>query len=354
MKKRLTVLLAMCFICFFLIVPGCKKKPGAAVRDIALLKMVPEDASGICCVNVNRLNELEFFKEKISDLKKNETEKSKEKILDIYIDFLEKTGVDIETDINGITIALFSAFLNDLSSEMDANAIILLDLDYNRDKILKALQDILLEKKIPYTEETYRDGIIFKLTNNSLPFLSNMTIENAAFSFLNNKTIAVGKPEKLKQVIDLSKGTGKSVLLCEGMKSYLNTPCSAAMASFAFIVPEGLKKKYERGLFQFDLSKAETVSGNIDQRGKVWEGEFKLIAKNARGNAQFVSVLAFLKTLAGTTLGSEFSEMIDNIHLSSSAEDVTLTFAAHENELTKLLKKIKDAKIDLPVLTGEK
>lgn len=354
MKKRLSVLLVVSLICYLIVVPGCKKKPGTAVKDIALLKMVPEDASAIFCVNVKRLIELEFFKEKISELKKKETGKSADKILDIYMDFLEKTGVDIETDLHGVTLALFSAFMNDLSSEMDANALILLELDYNREKLLTVLQEMLKEKKIPYTEEKYKDGIVFKLTNSSIPLFSNMTIENAAFSFLNKKTIALGKPEKLKQVIELSRGTGKNILLSEPMKSYLNAPCSAAMLSFAFILPEELKKNFEKGLFQFDLSKAEIVTGNIDQRSKLWEGEFKLISKNAQGNAQFVSVLAFLKTLAGTTLGAEFSEMIENIHLNSSAEDVTLTFTAHEKELTELFKKIKDAQIGLPALTGEK
>ena len=354
MKKRLSVFLAMCFVCFLLFIPGCKKKTGPAVKDIALLKMVPEDVSGIFCVNVKRLTELEFFKEKISNLNENEREKTKGNTFDIYLDFLEKTGIDIETDLHGITIALFSAFLNDLSGEMDANALILLELDYNKDKILSVLKEIMTEKNISYTEEVYKDGIIFKLTNNSFPFLSNMTIENPAFYFINNKTIVVGKPEKLKQVIDLAKGTGKSILLCEAMKSYLNSPCSAAMASFAFIVPEGLKKKHESGLFKFDLSHAEIVSGNVDQRRKVWEGEIKLISKNAQANAQFASVLAFLKTLGGATLGAEFSEMIDNIHLKSSAEDVTLSFATHEKEFTALLKKIKEAQIGLPGLMGEK
>ena len=67
MKKRLSVFLVMWFVCFLLFLPGCKKKTGPAVKDLALLKMVPEDASGIFCVNVKRLTELEFFKEKISN-----------------------------------------------------------------------------------------------------------------------------------------------------------------------------------------------------------------------------------------------------------------------------------------------
>jgi hypothetical protein len=354
MKKNFFLLLTIGFTCFLLFLPGCRKKPGTAIKDIALLKMVPDDAAGIFYVNVKRLTELEFFEEKISGLKKNEAEQSKKKILDCYLDFLENTGVDIERDIHGITIAFFSAFVSDLSSEKDADAIILFELDYDRDKILAVVKDKLQENEKAYAEETYKDCIIFKLTDSGVPFFTNMTIENAAFSFINNKTIAVGKPGKMKRVIDLSQGTGKSILLCEQMESYLNTPCSAAMASFAFIVPEELKKKYENGLFQFDLSKAEIVSGNIDQRSKVWEGEFKLISKNARGNAQLISVLAFVKTLAGATLGAEFSEMIDNIHLSSSAEDITLTFAANENELAKLYKKINDAQIGLSALTGEK
>lgn len=354
MKKKSLLLLTIGFTCFLLFVPGCRKKSGTAVKDIALLKIMPDDAAGIFCVNVKRLTELEFFKEKISGLKKNEAEQSKRKILDRYLDFIEKTGVDIERDVHGITIAFFSVFMSELSSEKDTDAIILFELDYDRDKILNVVKDKLQENEITYTEETYKDCIIFKFTNNGIPFFTNMTIENAAFSFINNKTIAVGKPGKVKRVIDLSQGIGKSILLCKEMKSYLNSPCSNAVVSFAFIVPEELKKNYDKGLFQYDLSKAEILSGNIDQRGKVWEGEFKLISRNARGNAQFVSVLAFIKTLAGTTLGPEFSGMIDDIHLSSSAEDITLAFAVHENELTKLFKKIKDAQIGLSAITGQK
>ena len=80
------------------------------------------------------------------------------------------------------------------------------------------------------------------------------------------------------------------------------------MASFAFIVPENFKKKVDEGLYAFDLTKAEIVSGNIDQIKGVWLGEFKLVMKNEQANAQLASVLAFGKTVASATFGAEFGD----------------------------------------------
>lgn len=353
-KSNVIKYLILVFIFVLLVVPGCKKKSGPVVKDIALLKLIPEDASALFCINVKRLTVLEYYKEMIADFKNKMIEPSKEKIFDSYEDFIDKTGIDIEKDIRTLSIALFSGGIPDTRDKTTDNVLMLIDLDYKKDKILKFLKSKKSGKTIDYTEESYNSINIIKMKNGSIPLFADKAIENPAFSFINNRTIAVGKAGRIKQVIDLANSKGKSILLCVEMESYLNTPENISMASFAFVVPENLKKKVEEGLYAYDLTKAEIVSGNIDQLNRVWLGEIKLAMKNEQANAQLASVIAFAKTVASATFGAEFSEMIGNIQINSSEAGIKLTFSIQHDLLKKLFKKIDAASIGLPDFTGEK
>lgn len=354
MKPNVIKSLLPFLILLLVVVPGCKKKKGPVVKDLALLKLIPEDATALFCINVERLTVLEYYNEMIADVKKKMVEPSQGKIFAGYEEFVDKTGVDIERDIRAVAIALFSGAKADTPDESAGNALVLIDLDYKKSKILNVLKAKKAEKKIDYVEESYNDIKVVKIKNGSFPLFADKTIENPAFAFFKKHTIAVGNTGRIKQVIDLANSKGKSILLCAEMESYLNTPEKTSMASFALIVPENLKKKVKEGLYAYDLTKAEIVSGNIDQINGIWVGELKLVMKNEQANAQLASVLAFGKTVAGVTFGAEFSGMIDDIQVISSETGVKLTFSIQHNLLKKLFEKIEDASIDLPDFTGEK
>jgi hypothetical protein len=354
MKKNLIKFLTPFFIFMLVIVPGCKKKSGPVVKDLALLKLMPGETSGIFCIDVKRLTVLEYYKEMIAGLKKKMIAPSGERIFESYEDFIDKTGLDIETDIHAVAAAFFTGEMKDSPDGTNDNILMLIDLNYDRDKILSLLMNKKSGKIIDYIEEKYLDVNIIKLKNGALPLFGDRTIRNPAFTFINKSTIAVGKSGRIKQVIDLSKNKGKSILHRAEMESYLNMQKNVSMATFAFIVPKKFKKPYEKGLFTYDLTEAEIVSGNIDQVNGVWEGELKLVSKNVQANAQLASVLAFAKTVAGATLGAEFSGMIDKIHLISSEESVRLLFSIQHLLLKKLLKKIEKAGISPVNFPGEK
>ena len=94
-------------------------------------------------------------------------------------------------------------------------------------------------------------------------------------------------------------------------------------------------------MFKADLSKAEVIVGQVDYTGSAWEGEIAVVCPNEEGNKQLVNALNGLKGMAAMG-GPEVAELVNNINLSASADQITLTFSITDELIDKLKKKMEE------------
>jgi hypothetical protein len=325
MKKIFLAFSIILLLGMLFIGTGCGEK-GASVSQggVDMYSLIPADASGIFSINFKKIAGLEIYDKLIEEVQK-ESKKKEGEIFENYQDFITKTGIDPKKDIHFMVAAPFGEL-----EGKDVDFAVVLNLNYDKVKIL----GLLKESKKEFTEEQYKDITLFKSLDDNK--------KEICFSFLNKNMIAAGNPAKVKQIVDLSKGEGKSILDSETMKPYLEQFKPDSIISFAFGLPEKVRTKQQTGSpFKMDLSKAEAVWGYVKYDSETWAGEMKLVSPNGEGNKELVNNLNMFKGM-GAMAGPEVAELLNNITLTSSADDITLKFSITNELLEKLQQKAKE------------
>jgi hypothetical protein len=324
MKKRFLMLSTIVLFSTLVMMPGCggeKSSAGGGTSD--LLSLLPDNAAAVFSVNVKKMSQLDFFDKMIQEAEKKEIEKPG-KIFENYQDFVTKTGIDPKKDLYAIAFGVYGQL-----GSTNNDVAFVVNLKYNKDTIL----GLLKEKGAEFTEETYKDITVFKA--------KEQLDKEMAFTFLSDQIIAGGTPAILNQVIDLHKGTGKSVLDNASLKAHLESIKPDAIVTFVLGLPEEAKKVHDSGMFKMDLTKAEVIKGFFDYENKTWKGEMTLVSHNEESNQQLVSTLNGLKMMAGAA-GPEVAELIDNLTLTASAHGVKLEVSISEALLEKLQAKFAE------------
>jgi len=328
MKKLTTKLSVLFILIFFLIFSGCGKKTGTISNGKTnLLSLIPENASGIFSINLEKITKLENFNEIVDKIDKKEKKPSL-KTFKNYQDFIEKTGIDPKKDLYSIALGLYGDI-----GKKNIDIALVINLNYNENKIV----DIFKKETKSYNEEKFKKHVIYK-------FLDKKNKE-MCFSFINNRIIGFGTTTKVKQIIDLFEGNGKSILTDEKKKPYLNDFNPESVLSFVFDFPEKAKKSeaQQGSPFKMDFSKAEILWGEVDFEENIWSGEIKLVSHDEEANKQIVNMLNGIKGM-GAMAGPEIAEILNKINLSSSADNIELTFSI-PNELLKKIQKKAEEKV---------
>jgi len=330
MKKfHLTLTLTLLFS--LMVITGCggdKAPTAGSGGDANLLAMIPIDASGVFVLNVKEFSKLEIFNKMIEDFKKKEANPDDKAFKD-YQDFVNMTGIDPAKDIHGMAFGIFGD-INPAGAEPDFAAV--LNISYDKDKILGLIKSKFQEKNKELKEEDYQGSTLFMTKDDKG--------KDVAFSFMSDKLIGIGKPAALKKIIDVSKGTVKSILDNEKVKPYLKE-VAGKMSCFFFDFPEMAKKVHDTGMFKADLSKAELMFGFVEYKGSAWNGLMQIVSQNQEGNEQLVTTLNGLKGMANMA-GPEYGELVNNINLSSTADAIKLSFTFSEELIQKIQKKVEE------------
>ncbi len=307
---------------------GCGSKTKPAASGIQnLLSFIPENATGIFTLNMKKIVQLDLFKEKIAELKKGETAKQDE-FLKKYSEFVDNTGINPEKDLDSMVLAMFDSI--SFNENENKNFVAVINLKHDKEKILSFIQ----KKGETYKTEDYQGQTLYNF--------STEKGDEITLSFFQGDMLAFGEINHLKQVVDLSRKKGKNIQDNPKLKPLLAQLKSDSMISFFFDFPEKMKEAQPEGTpFKMDLSKAETLIGFVDHETNSWEGEIKLISKDEESNKQIVNLLNGLKGMAALA-GPEVSELVSNINLSSSAENIKLAFSISDELLKKLQAKAKE------------
>lgn len=330
MKKYLTASFAAAFLLMALIISGCGDAaiPGVTAKQTKLLDYVPVDAAGVMQVNFGKFAKLDLF-DKMMKEKKESQEVDTKKMFENYEEFVAKTGIDPKKDIRSLTVAFAGEASLTAQAGKSQDFAALIDLNYDKEKIMA----ILKEKGVKYTEEAYKDFTILTIEEESQ--------DNMSVCFIDGKTIAAGKIEILKKVIDLVKGEGQSVLKNDKLKPYIDKFKADVILSFVFEIPEKDKKVQDSGMLKMDLSKAEVIKGSFDYADKAFKGIIEMISHNEQANKDLANTLTGLKGM-GAMAGPEIAELVNNIQITGSADRLSITAAVTDELVEKLKAKMDE------------
>jgi hypothetical protein len=336
MNNKLAVFLAVGLAILLVSLPGCGEKTKADKPSVqGLLTLIPQDATGLVVANLGAITQLDMFKKKIEEWKAGEmpadNDFMKEEIFKDYQDFVDKTGINPETDLHGLVMAFFQP-IGMRSTETDADVLAVVNLKYDKDKLLGMIK----EKEEKLEEEIYEGFTIYKGKDDDG--------KDMAFSFVSDELIALGRELRVRGLIDLKAKGGDNILANDKFKTHLEGIGADSLAYFVFDFPEELKQPQQEGSpFNMDLSKAELLLGWFGYSGGTWNGEIKLISMDEEANKQIANLLNGFKGMAAMG-GPEVAELINNVNLTSSADNIRLTFSVSDELLEKLQKKMTEKK----------
>jgi hypothetical protein len=294
--------------------------------EVDLMSMVPENASGVMAVNFKKIVDLEVFDQMIEKAK---AEKPSEGApFKSYDDFIAKTGIDPKKDVYGMAVGI----MGEMKGAGEPDVVAVMNINYDKAKIMAIINERKEEIK-EFSTEAYEGIDLFGFKDEKG--------KDMGFSFVNDALVAIGKKDALKQVIDLSKGKGKSVMDNADKKALFKQLNGDAVMSFMFELPEEAKKVQGEGSpFKVDLSKAESLLGFVDYAPGAWKGELKLLAKDEATNQQIAQVLNSLKGF-GAMAGPEVGELVNNINITSAADHIKVDFTVSDELVKKLQEMAK-------------
>ena len=160
-----------------------------------------------------------------------------------------------------------------------------------------------------------------------------------SLSFISHNIIAAGNNVRVNQVIDITRGEGKSIL--DTNKYHLKSVSLSqvdprSLIFFAFIIPEDLKKLHSiNDTETADLSNAELIFGRFDYdfNNYAWCGSIHLVSNNP-DNDNLVSYLNGMKETAASFIPG----LRDSINFKATPESITASFSL----TSELLKALKD------------
>ena len=323
MKRSKQLFFLFTGLLFLLALSHCGGEKATGGKD--LLSYIPADALGVVSINFKTAIEIEAVQEMLEQPNASEDTINTGYIQN-YQDFVDKTGIDLKTDVQGAAIGIYASESN---NPQDNEGVAVVNLKYDPDKVVETLKEA--EKGI--VEETYRE-----LTLYVQPGVEEKPAE--AMAFLEKDILLLGSKGAVLKAVDHFKDGGDSIISNPILNPYIKEMDAAAIINLAVIVPESVKaENIQGGLFSFDLSQAEAMVGFLNHTSFTWTGELKIMSKDEEGNNQIVSTLNGIKGI-GAMADPDLGEFLNNLVLTADTESITMSFQFSDELLLKLQQKM--------------
>ena len=305
-----------------LVATACGEERGRRlVSEKGMLALLPENVNSIAAVNVKKLRGLEIYNKMLEQLFAKKTNKHRRPFQN-YEDFVNQTGIDLKKDVDAIVLGI-KAGRQQTDAAKNGYAVTVIKMRYTKEKILRVIREngITLEKNMYKNISTYT--------------YHDKANQNLMLAFLSGDIAAAGAEAAVHDVIDIIQGTGKNVFHNPQIIPYLDDINADAVLSIAATVSKKTRNMAGNAKHKIDLGTVEAMVGYLDRGDTNWNGEIRLISHNKQKNQQLVFALNGLKYLFGAA-NPEFSDLINNINISASADGLHITATFPDAFLEKI------------------
>jgi hypothetical protein len=324
MKK--TTIFSLIFLLAMIGFVACGKKAEAPKAGSAsaddMLGLLPVNAKGVFLVNVNQAMAIEAAEKAIKE--SDDYQK--------YQEFIEKTGIDPQKDIYYVAAAITS----DLGGKDDAGVAVV-NLKYDKEKMLALIKEKLAEEKQEMVESDYSGMMLYAVQGEE--------DEEGAFAFLDESNVVIGSENEVKTVIDITQKKADNIYKNQALTDLLAKTNKEGILWGAFIIPEKAMEEAASGnpmMSSFEAVKAATLL--FDYKNQNIMAEIKLLSDDEENNKQIADALNGFKAIGGMAAAEkpEIGELLNKIEISSTPDHVKVFASIPEELLSKLKSAIPE------------
>lgn len=324
MKK--TILIITIFLFFTISVNSQEQDNSKRYYPDYFLKLIPENTKGMIFMDFAKILETEIFSESI--------EKA---LTEGNLKYLEDMDINLETDIYS-----FSLFF---STSMNTPGVMLINLSYNKERILSKMDDSIIIEKF--------EGVTIYLKNdNGLKNNPDGTNINN-FAFLNESVIIMGDYEPLKAVILQSQKKPKNKhsdndlnLLIEDIEQ--DTMLWGGILNFNELLKQQDDILQDPNPFldiiKSTLEPITAVTFFMDYDKIFLSGNIDLISNDNTMSQKMIFILNGIKAAVSLSKDTDpdVLELLTNILFSLNTSGINISFKISEDLLEKLSNKIPE------------
>lgn len=321
MKKFTVIGMVTIFALFSFISCGkgsSTSKPGAAKAEDAI-KLLPEDAQAVFLVDLQRAMSIEAVDKAIKENKSYSQ----------YQEFVEKSGMDPQKDINFVAIALTSGMEND-----DREGVGIVNLNYNKEALIAVINAKAEEEGQELLEEDYNGISIYSVKKEE---------KEGGFAFLDNSNIAIGNKEGVQAVIDVYQKKKDNLFKNKALSDIIaKTNKDALLWGAIKFTPEAVTKMTSGNPMLSNLDSVQAATIYLDYLNKNIIAEIKIMSSDEAKNQQIVQLLNGLKAMGAMASAEkpEIGELMDKLEITSGSDHVKI-YASLPEELVNKLKEEK-------------
>ena len=289
---------------------GPKEKAGSPGTE-EMLKMFPVEAKGVFFIDVGKGMATEMAGKVIQE----EAQKMGE--------FIEKTGIDPEKDVHLLAAALIPV------SAKNYEGVAIINLEYDKDKILSAIQE---QSEEELTSEDY-EGVTLYFTDKR---------KTECLIMLDESHIAAGNAVGAKSCIDVLQGRKENIFKNEAFSSLLGRTDKSTIVWAAIVDPAEAMNMPTSQSPQLKIAESfNALTINFDYKNKNVLVDIKAEGEDVEKNHQLAQTLNGFKALGATMISDkpELGELLNAVQITSGDDHVRISANISE-ELAQKLKNM--------------
>lgn len=319
MKKTITFLAIVFVVIAGLTSCGKSEVPKAGNAQAEnMLKLLPANADGVFFIDLARAMEMEFARKEITEDE------------DIQA-FIEQTNIDPLKDI----FFLAGAVTQKENEEDKEKVAVILNLNYDKDKILALIREKAQEEGQEISETEYEGYTIYGMWEDD---------KEVSLAFIDESNILVGDKTQTQAIIDVILKKTDNFYSNEILANLVRkTDKQAILWGAIHFAPESLAEMTADNPMLQDLKNLQAASISFNYKNQAILADIKLMGGDETKNKSLADFLTGIKGLAGIMAAEkpEIGVLMNAITITSGPEHVQISANIPEELLNSLKSEIK-------------
>jgi hypothetical protein len=332
-KKWLAFLMGL--LIFAALMLSCQKKK---ITPDKALSLVPKESTFVVIIDMQKVAVTEFY----NKIKKDE------KSLKGYNEFVQKTGIVPERDVDKVAISV-----GERMGEKDGDVVALVFGRFDKEKIISSIKEGAAKEGAQVVAEQYQGQELYKIEEaaektegtekgekeetEEQETAKKHDNEDFRIAFLEEGLLAAGNVNYMKKIIDLYQGRGVSIEQNEALMGVINEANQTDMIWGAGLVPDMIKAQAESSPMSRSFSAVESIMFSINM-----ETDLDLFIRmkcdsteNVKNLADTINGFIALGKM-GAAKEQDVMELLDSITVEGLEDTVTVTMHISKDILLRL------------------
>ncbi len=289
-----------------------------------MLKLLPANADGVFFIDLARAMEMEFARKEITEDE------------DIQA-FIEQTDIDPLKDI----FFLAGAVTQKENEEDKEKVAVILNLNYDKDKILALIREKAQEEGQEISETEYEGYTIYGMWEDD---------KEVSLAFIDESNILVGDKTQTQAIIDVILKKTDNFYSNEILANLVSkTDKQAILWGAIHFAPESLAEMTADNPMLQDLKNLQAASISFNYKNQAILADIKLMGGDETKNKSLADFLTGIKGLAGIMAAEkpEIGVLMNAITITSGPEHVQISANIPEELLNSLKSETEEGKEEI-------